>query len=65
MDNQIPNRVNSPTPHSFTSDHPLRWIEDNLPIKLPDTSDIWNGSGIVKITQEDSNGQEILSHHTS
>jgi hypothetical protein len=27
--------------------------------------DICNGSDIVKITQEDSNGQEILSHHPS
>jgi hypothetical protein len=27
--------------------------------------EIWNGSGIVKITQEDSNGQEILSNHPS
>jgi hypothetical protein len=65
MGNQISNRVNSLTPHAFASDHPLRWIEYNFPIKLPDTSDIWNGSGIVKITQEDSNGQEILSHHLS
>ncbi len=50
MGNQIPNRVNSHTPHAFTSDHPLRLIEDNFSTKLPDTSNNYDNFCNFSIT---------------